>query len=437
MNLVQDSHARQNRRINLLLLLLFVFIPYLYAVFTGTADAEYSGLSAWQNAAESVYCADGATVVTRILLVELALVFILRLFSQFLGDRFRLVTAALRQDGWYILALMTLFVIPFIIAWNTESSVCTRGKAFFWESIFIDVFILSILAISYNLLFGFSGILSFGHAAFFGMGAYVVGLLMLRLEWPWWLAIITAVATGAIIAVVKGFIGLRIKGLYFAIFTLAFAEVFFLLSGNRIMADITGAEDGFTFSVPDWLNTTKNRFFFYYLALMVLVFAFLLVRRLMNSPTGRVIIAMRDNDERAQMIGYNTFRYQLIGLIIAGSLAAGAGVLRGLALKGVSPNVLGIDFTMGPLLMTIIGGMATFAGPVIGAFGLRLLEQFLRDAIITIGTIEINIGERWPLILGVVFILSVMVFPQGIVGTWYTRRLNTREGWKRLFRMRD
>jgi branched-chain amino acid transport system permease protein len=398
----------------------------------------------WQNAAESAYCPDGATTVTRILLVELALFLAVLLISPFLGKRLRALAAALKQDGalaaalkqdgWYLLTLMILVFIPFFVAWNTESSVCTRGKAFFWESIFIDVFILAMLAISYNLLFGFSGILSFGHAAFFGMGAYTVGLLMLRLEWPWWLAVLSGVAIGAIIAVVKGFIGLRIKGLYFAIFTLAFAEVFFLLSANRVMVDITGAEDGFTFSVPDWLNTTKNRLFFYYMVLFVLVVAFLLVRRLMNSPTGRVIIAMRDNDERAQMIGYNTFHFQLIGLIIAGSLASGAGVLRGLALKGVSPNVLGIDFTMGPLLMTIIGGMATFAGPVIGAFGLRLLEQFLRDAIVTVGSMEINIGERWPLILGIVFILSVMIFPQGIVGTWYTRGLNTREGWRRLLK---
>ncbi len=434
MSAIHHTEHKRNGWISLVLLLLFVVIPYLFAVVTGTADPEMSGLSAWHSAAESVYCAKGVTTVSYILLVELILVFVAIIVSPLLGERFRAVTTALKRDGWHVLAVMILITIPFLIAWNTGSSVCTRGKAFFWESVFIDVFILSILAISYNLLFGFSGVLSFGHAAFFGMGAYTVGLLMLHLEWPWWLAVVSALIVGALIALFKGYIGLRIRGLYFAIFTLAFAEILFMLAANRIMVDITGAEDGFTFSVPDWLNITKNRLPYYYMTLLVLVFVFLLVRRLMNSPTGRVLIAMRDNEDRAQMIGYNTFRFQLIALVIGGMLASGAGVLRGLALKGVSPNVLGIDFTMGPLVMTVIGGLATFTGPVLGAFGLRLIEQLLRDTILTIGQTKINIGEQWSLILGVIFIIIVLVFPQGIVGTLQTRGLNTRAGWRRLLK---
>ncbi len=437
MSAVHHTDHKRSRWINPVLLLLFVVIPYLFAVVTGTADPELSGLKAWHSAAESVYCAKGVTTVSYILLVELILVFVAIIISPLLGERFRAFTTALKHNGWHMLALMILITIPFFIAWKTESSICTRGKAFFWESVFIDVFILSILAISYNLLFGFSGVLSFGHAVFFGMGAYTVGLLMLHLAWPWWLAVISALIVGALIALFKGYVGLRIRGLYFAIFTLAFAEIFFMLAGNRIMVDITGAEDGFTFPVPDWLNITKNRLFYYYMVLLILAIAFLLVRRLMNSPTGRVLIAMRDNEDRAQMIGYNTFRFQLIALIIGGALASGAGVLRGLALKGVSPNVLGINFTMDPLLMTLMGGAATFAGPVVGAFGLRLMEQLLRDTIITVGQTEVNIGEQWSLILGVVFIIIVLAFPQGIVGTWQTRGLNTRAGWRRLLKRGD
>src|SRR5690606_14248067 len=212
--------------------------------------------------------------------------------------------------------------------------------------------ILAILAISYNLIFGFGGIVSFGHAAFFGTGAYAVGLLMTHLAWPWWLATIGALLLGVIIALIMGFVGLRIRGLYFSLFTLAFAEVLFLLAGNRIMVNITGAEDGFTFQVPDFLNVTTNRLFFYYMTLVLLALAFLLVRRLMGSPTGRALHAMRDNEDRAQMIGFNTFYFKLIVIIIAGVMATGAGVLRGLMFKGASPNVLGLDFTMEPLLMT-------------------------------------------------------------------------------------
>lgn len=433
---VTQQSNKQNGLVSLILLALFVLIPYIFAGATGTPNAELAGLARWHSGAEAVYCAKGATPVSYILTAELVLVAIALAGSYVLKDRLGSLGAALKQDGWYIFGLMVLIAVPFFIAWNTESSVCSRGKAFFWESVFVDVFILSILAISYNLMFGFSGIVSFGHAAFFGAGAYVTGLLMLHLAWPWWLAIVTALVIGAVIALVKGFVGLRIKGLYFALFTLAFAEVFFLLAGNRVLVNITGAEDGFTFAVPEWLDMTKNRFFCYNMTLLMLVLAFLLVRRLMNSPTGRVLVALRDNEDRAQMIGYNTFHFKLISIVIAGVIATGAGVLRGLALKGASPNVLGLDFTIDPLLMTIIGGMATFAGPILGAFSLRLVEQALRDTVLTIGATEINIGERWALILGLIFILSVMVFPQGVVGTVNNKQLNTLDGWKRLLRLK-
>jgi branched-chain amino acid transport system permease protein len=430
-----QKFAKRGFLVVLTLLVLFVVIPYGYAAITGTADTGTAGFSIINSAAKSVYCASGRSPVTSILVVQLGLIGFFVTLSYAIGDRLPAIFSTFKRGGWHILAFLLLIALPFFIAWLTDSSVCFRGKAFFWQSIFIDVFILAILAISYNLMFGFAGVISFGHALFFGLGAYTVGLLMLHLAFPWYLAILSALIVGIIIALVKGFVGLRIRGLYFALFTLAFAEVFFILAGNRIMVDITGAEDGFTFAVPDWLNMTKNRFFFYYLALAALVVAFIVVRRLINSPTGRVMHAMRDNEDRAQMLGYNTFYFKLIAIITAGVLAAGAGVLRGLALKGASPSVLGLDFTINPLLMVIIGGMGTFVGPIIGAFGLRLIEQFLRDSIWTVGGIEVNIGERWALILGVIFIISVMIFPHGIVGTWYSKGLNTLAGWKRLLRL--
>jgi branched-chain amino acid transport system permease protein len=418
------------------LLLAFVLIPYSYAAITGTAAADTAGLARLHSAAESVYCAAEVTAVTTILLVQLLLVGLGVIITHAAGARAKGIWANFQQHGWHLLFFLILVAIPFIIAWNTNSSVCSRGRAFFWESIFIEVFILAILAISYNLMFGFSGVISFGHAAFFGVGAYTVGLLMLHLNWPWWLATLGALFNGVIIALIMGFVGLRIKGLYFALFTLAFAEVLHLLAGNRIMARLTGAEDGFTFAVPQWLNITHNRLFYYYMTLVLLALSFLLVRRLMGSPTGRILHALRDNEERAQMLGYNTFHFKLLSIVIAGVLASGAGVLRGIALKGASPNVLGLDFTIGPLLMTIIGGMGTFAGPVVGAFGLRLTEQFLRDSVLEIGSLTLNIGHLWTFILGLIFIASVMIFPQGIVGTWYSRELNTVAGWLRLLRLK-
>ncbi len=417
----------------LLTMILFVLVPYSYAAFTGTPQPETSGLARVHSAAESIYCVKGISPVTSILLIELAVLLIVVLWAWLKQGEPGGKTAVFHQHGWYLFTLALLIAIPFIIAWQTNSSPCTRGKAFFWQSIYIDVFILAILALSYNLMFGFTGVVSFGHAAFFGTGAYAVGLFMKHLEWPWWLAILASLLLGILIALIKGFVGLRIKGLYFALFTLAFAEVFFLLAGNRIMVNITGAEDGFTFTVPDWLNMTKNRLFFYYLTLTFLTLAFITIYRLMHSPTGSVLSALQDNEERAQMIGYNTFHFKLLAIVLAGIMATMAGILRGLALKGASPNVLGLDFTMNPLLMSIVGGVATFSGPVIGAFMLRLTEQLLRDSVITIGTLSLNIGDHWTLILGIIFILSVMAFPHGIVGTWLSKNLHTRNGWITLF----
>ena len=420
------SAPRRTGLISLMLLALFALIPYGFATAAGQANQGLTGWDALHSAAESVYCKKGLTPVTVILLIETGLFFVAVLMSPRFGDRMGALGAALKANGWPMLAVMALIAIPFAIGWQTESSVCARGQAFFWESVFIDAFILAILAVSYNLMFGFTGVVSFGHAAFFGMGAYTVGILMKLLEAPWWLAILGALIVGVVIALIKGVVGLRIKGLYFALFTLAFAQVFFLLAGNRILVDITGAEDGFTFKVPDWLNTTQNRLLFYFITLVVLALSFVLVRRLMNSPTGRVLSALRDNEARAQMLGYNTFTFKLIAIVLAGILATLAGVLRGLALKGANPGVLSLDFTMTPLIMTLIGGAGTFAGPVLGAFLIHLIEEALRDTVVTVGSASINIGERWALILGVLFIFSVMVFPQGIVGTLRGLRLRRK-----------
>lgn len=417
--------SRYNALLSLSLIVVLALIPLGYAAFTGQAEAGLTGWAALQNAAGSVVCREGLTPVGLLLMVETGLV----LLAVLLAPRAPVIGALLNGNGWYLVGVMALISLPFAVGWQTGSSVCTRGKAFFWEAIFIDVFILAILAISYNLLFGFTGVVSFGHAAFFGLGAYNVGLFMRHLNWPWWLAILVTLLIGVVIALVKGVVGLRIKGLYFALFTLAFAQVFFLLAGNRLMADITGAEDGFTFAVPDWLNLTRNRLFFYYLTLATLALAFWLVRRLMHSPTGRVLSALRDNENRAQMLGYNTFYFKLLAIVLAGVMASGAGVLRGLALKGASPEVLSLTYTFDPLLMTLIGGQGTFLGPVVGAFGLQLVEDFLRDTVLDVGGLEINLGERWALLLGVLFILSVMIFPYGVVGTLQSqwRRLRARQ----------
>lgn len=414
-----------------IIFVLFLVIPFGYAALIGETDTGSTGMARISNSIGSVTCTKGITPVVIIMLVETALAILIVGLAYFIGKKEGWLGGLLREQGGQYVILFLLIAVPFIIAWQTESSVCVRGKSYFWQSIFVETFILAALAISYNLIFGFAGVISFGHAAFFGIGTYAIGLIMLHLEWPILPAILATFIISISMGLLVSVIALRIRGLYFSIFTLVFAEIFFVLAQNRIMAEITGAEDGFTFSVPDWINATKNRLAFYYLALVFLVFCYLLVRRLINSPTGRVLNAIRDNEDRALMLGYNTFKYKTLAIVLAGVLASGAGILRGLLNKGASPNVLGVSYTIDPLIMTLIGGVGTFGGPVIGAFLLRLVEQFLRDTVLTIGNLQVNIGERWFLILGLLFILSVIVFPKGIVGTfqdqwqrWQVRRGN-------------
>ena len=404
-----------------LLIILFLVFPFGYAAIIGEAGTGSVSLNQISSAIGSVACTEGLTPVVTILLFEIAL-FLLVVVSAFsMEKRASWVFNLLREQGIPYTLLLLLVTTPFIIAWQTDSSVCERGTSYFWQSIFAETFILAALAISYNLIFGFAGVISFGHSAFFGVGAYAVGLLMLHLEWPIGAAILATLIISISMGLLVSVIALRIHGLYFAIFTLVFAEIFFVLAQNRIMAEITGAEDGFTFNVPDWINATKNRLAFYYLALVFLIFCYLLVKRLVNSPTGRIMNAIRDNEDRALMLGYNTFVYKTLAIVLAGVMASGAGILRALLNKGASPNVLGVSFTIDPLIMTLVGGAGTFSGPVIGAFLIRLVEQSLRDTILTLGTLQLNIGEYWFLILGLLFILMVIVFPSGIVGTVQSR----------------
>jgi branched-chain amino acid transport system permease protein len=218
------------------------------------------------------------------------------------------------------------------------------------------------------------------------------------------------------LALVVGLVSLRLRGVYFALFTLAVAEMFHIYF-QRLQ--FTGSEDGFELrGLPDWLNPTRQHLQFYYIAMVLAVASFVFVRRLMHSPTGAILLGIRENEERAKTIGYNTLGYKLFAITTAGVLAAVAGIMQAMFNKKVGPEMMGLAYTVDPLIATIIGGIGTFAGPVIGASALHLSDRQLRDAVLTIGGVKINIGQDWELILGAAFIVVVIVFPYGIVGTW-------------------
>lgn len=300
---------------------------------------------------------------------------------------------------WVPAALLALAVFP----WVLTSS--------YWLSVLIDVFIFGIFALSYDLIMGYTGILSFGHALFFGTGAYAVGLLLVRFHWPLWGAVGAGLALSLVFGVILGTLSLRVHGVYFAMVTLAFAELGYILVQKA--SRLTGGADGLTgIPVPPWL---ADRRAFYYLALGLLVATYLFLRRVVDSPVGRTLVAIRENETRAAMVGYNVFAYKLLALALGGFLAALAGMVNALFYNYVSPMVLGIDNTVNVLLMTIIGGAGTLLGPVLGAGVVRIL-----------GTVLSSFFKRWLLIFGIIYILIVMFLPHGVMGALSRRRVEAR-----------
>ncbi len=335
----------------------------------------------------------------------------------------------LRENGLYLLVLIGLLALPFLIGWATESSpygvprgdrMIMRGESVRWQAVMIEIFIIGILTMSYNLMFGFTGILSFGHALFYGLSGYIVGLMLeytgIESNLALFLGIIISVVVNALLGILIGLVSLRLKGVYFAIFTLAVSEMFWIYFRGL---SLTRAEDGFALShLPTWVDPTQNRLTFYYIVLIVFVGVFVFIRKLIHSPTGAVFQAIRENENRAQAIGYDTLKYKLLSIMFASIMAALAGVAQIMLNKKVGPELLSVTNTVDPLLMNIIGGIGTFTGPVIGSAGLHLLDTVLREATLTIGGTTIQIANIWGLILGAIFIIAVIIFPQGIVGTW-------------------
>lgn len=355
------------------------------------------------------------------------------------------------KNNWaYLLLLAFLILLPFLVQLITGDSVFgvggrPRGQAYFWQQVFIELYIYAILAMSYNLMFGFTGVISFGHALFVGLGGYTSAILLGKLgfveamtgilqpysDWmigsfgfaadfnaaitvSYMIAVLLALILSALVGLGMGLVTLRLKGVYFAIFTLALNEMVLIFVGRWAF---TQAEDGFSVStIPDFLNSTQNRLFYYYIVLAITVLVFLLIRRLVNSPTGRVLLAIRENEDRAQSIGFDTLRYKLLSIVIASVMAALAGILLFTFNKRVGAEMFGARFTIQPLLMTIIGGIGSFSGPVIGATLLDLSEEFLNREFV-FGDFVFNLGQYWSLLLGIIFIVVVLIFPQGIVGT--------------------
>ena len=309
----------------------------------------------------------------------------------------------------YGIVILFLLMIPFVYDSRTLLILLTQ------------VFIFAIFAMSYDLLLGYTGIVSFGHAMFFGIGAYTIGIFMKRFEPTMsylFIALLVTILLTAIISFFIGLLTLRLKSHFYAMLTLAFSGLFLVLAEK--WRTMTYGNDGFTFRVPDFL---KDRTEFYLICLVLMVLVFLVLRRFIHSPLGRVILAIRENEQRTESLGYNVLHYKIIASVVSGVIAGIAGMLYSISLRFVNTSVFSMDITLDALLMTIIGGVGTLVGAIIGSGLIEFAHHWLTEMAKTHW-----IFERWIIFFGIIYILAVMFFPQGIVGT--LKRLRWRKDKK-------
>jgi branched-chain amino acid transport system permease protein len=285
----------------------------------------------------------------------------------------------------------------------------------------VAVFIL--LVASYDLLLGYTGIVSFAHTMFFGIGAYGVGIAAARLGPTWGglaLGILVALVAALAIAFAVGLLSLRVRAIFFAMITLAVAAFFQILASQ--LSDFTGGEDGINFKLPAILH---NRLVCYYAVLSIATILFLLLLRIVNSPFGRVLLSIRENEFRSEALGYRTVYYRTVANCLGAVAATAAGVLYALWLRYTGPDTtLSFGIMIDVLLMVVIGGMGTMYGAAIGATLFVVAQNYLQDLMKLASDASSGVPlvanllhpDRWLLWLGVLFIICVYFFPTGIVG---------------------
>ncbi len=283
----------------------------------------------------------------------------------------------------------------------------------FYIQMVTRMMILAIFAMSLDLLQGVTGLVSLGHAAYFGLAGYALAFLTPEAE-PvslWW-SLPLAVAGAGLAALVIGFFVVRTHGIYFIMVTMAFAQmVYFLFFDNKVLGGSDGLYINFRPSGGVFDLESKTQFYYATLVLMLAVYAFL--RRLLWSPFGRVLAGIRVNEHRMRAMGYGTFGYKLAAFSLAGALAGLAGYLWGAQTGFVNPELMGFHMSAHAVMMVILGGMGNFAGAAVGAFGFEYLLHTLKD-LPTLG--GFNLGKHWQLWIGLVIVLFIVFAPRGLLG---------------------
>lgn len=326
-----------------------------------------------------------------------------------------------------VVLLVGLALVPFVIPGVKALSVAAK----------ILVFI--VLVASFDLLLGYTGIVSFAHTMFFGIGAYGVAIASTRMGAGWGsllVGLLAALAVSFVLALAIGLFSLRVRAIFFSMITLAFAAAFQTLASQ--LSDITGGEDGLTFKMPEVLSPSyqlsetpflgvslDGRLLCYYLLFVVALVLFLAMLRIVNSPFGRVLQAIRENEFRAEAIGYRVVVYRTVSSILSALFATLAGAMLAIWLRYNGPDTtLSFEIMLDVLLIVVIGGMGTIYGAAIGSGLFVIAQSYLQD-LLRLGSEAVSglpwlsallSPDRWLLWLGVLFVLSVYYFPTGIVG---------------------
>lgn len=280
----------------------------------------------------------------------------------------------------------------------------------FYITLTTKIFIFCILLLGFDLLAGYTGMVSFGHAMFFGLGAYTAALSLLYIAPDIWLAIGIAVASCLLVGVVVGFLSIRTHGVYFIFITLAFAQFFYLAAFHWIA--VTGGDNGLP-GIPS-SNLLGNlipidlgdRTNFYYFAFVFVILSYIVCRRIVNSPFGRTLVGIRENQERMQFLGYNVARYKWAAFIISGGFGGLAGALFAHQQNYVSAELLHWLTSAEVIIMTWLGGVGTLIGPMLGGAIVIFFEDFFSSWM----------ADNWLMIMGFVYVMFVLFSPRGLMG---------------------
>jgi len=311
-------------------------------------------------------------------------------------------TALSVQAAFLVIGLLLLLLAPF----------------FFYPIFLMKLLCFALFACAFNLLLGYTGLLSFGHATFFGGAAYFTAYTVKEWGLPPELGILVGVAGAAFLGLIMGYLAIRRQGIYFAMITLALSQMFFFFC---LQAEFTEGEDGIQ-SVPRGhllgfidLNDSTNMYFF---VLAVFIIGLLIIWRFINSPFGMILKSIRENEQRAVSLGYSVARYKLGAFVMSAALAGLAGAVKSLVFQFATLTDVAWQMSGEVILMTLLGGIGTLIGPIFGAGLVVTLQNYL-------ATSEFPVT----IITGVVFMVCVLIFRRGIIGEFYASRIGRKLGF--------